>query len=329
MSQGKKVTKVKKPQPGASGQQVKGGKVAQTKKGGKGGAAKGGAEKGGKGAKAVKKEREEGERESSPELYDPEDPTQEGGDTEGEEDELVPWSKAKQYIDQVRAEEKYERDRLSRKLAEHLEYMKEKLAVEQATPHFKNSYNTKHFERTQSYVAMLVDAKYDLEIKAYQDCHTRIEACLEALNLYKKQIKIADRSPFGWETVERLGGKTDEAEIKKVEAQLADEKAKKKKNEESSSSSSSAGGERRGGQREQQSGDGGANPRKYKGGPCLWCHAAGHQIATCRILQEDYANGDAAYDPNTQKYYRVRRPEKKSRDRSRERSRARERSERR
>ena len=109
MSQGKKVTKVKKPQPGASGQQVKGGKVAQTKKGGKGGAAKGGAEKGGKGAKAVKKEREEGERESSPELYDPEDPTQEGGDTEGEEDELVPWSKAKQYIDQVRAEEKYEK----------------------------------------------------------------------------------------------------------------------------------------------------------------------------------------------------------------------------
>ena len=212
---------------------------------------------------------------------------------------------------------------MARKLAEHLEYMKEKLNVEQATPHFKNSYNTKHYERTQSYVAMLVDAKYELEIKQYAECHTNIAACLEALNLYKKQIKIADRSPFGWETVERLGGKTDEAEIKKVEAQLADEKAKKKKNEEANSSSSGSV-ERRGGQ-QQQSADGGVNPRKYKGGPCLWCHAAGHQIATCRILQEDYANGDAAYDPNTAKYYRVRRTDKKERRRSR----SRERSERR
>ena len=321
VTQGKKTSKVKKPQPGASGQPAKGGKVAQPKKGG--GAAKGGAAKGGKGATgaAASKEREEGERESSPELYDPEDPTQEGGDTEGE-DELVPWSKAKKYIDQVRAEERYERDRLSRKLAEHLEYMKEKLAVEAATPHFKNAYNTKHYERTQSYVAMLVDAKYDLEIKAYSDCHTNISACLEALGLYKKQIKIADKSPFGWETVERLGGKTDEAEVKKVEAQLAEEKAKKKKNEENSTSSS-GGGERRGsGQQNQQSADGGVNPRKFKGGPCLWCHAAGHQIATCRILQEDYANGDAAYDPNTAKYYRVRRTDKKERRRSRSRDRS-------
>ena len=202
------------------------------------------------------------------------------------------------------------------KVGEHLDYMKDKLREEQGPPNFKNAYNIKHFERTQKYIGFLIDAKYYIECKSYDESHSCIAAALEALFLYKKQISIADKSPFNWETVDRLGGLTDEATVRKVEAQIAEEKKNKKKDENSQSSSGAPFGRQGGGGQKQQNqqqasgnsgngGNSGTGNRNYAGGPCLWCHGVGHIIKGCPILKADYDNGDAGYDPQTNRFYRI------------------------
>ena len=198
----------------------------------------------------------------------------EGEESEGEssdEERLVPWSKVVEYMDQVRKEEKKERERMAVKVGEHLDYMKDKLREEQGPPNFKNAYNIKHFERTQKYIGFLIDAKYYIECKSYDESHSCIAAALEALFLYKKQISIADKSPFNWETVDRLGGLTDEATVRKVEAQIAEEKKNKKKDENSQSSSGAPFGRQGGGGRQhvQRKGRTGrrAGPRAGTGAP--------------------------------------------------------------
>ena len=158
---------------------------------------------------------------------------------------------------------------------------------------------------------MPVDGKHNIETRQYDDAIGCLSASIEAFQLYKKKILVADKSPFSWETVDRLGPKWDEAEIKKVEAQIAEERRKRKDAQDSQpaakqpaktgGSSGSTGNWFQ--QSSGQGGQGASGGRTYSSGACLWCHIPGHHIKNCDVLQYDYDNGDALYDERTNRFY--------------------------
>lgn len=189
------------------------------------------------------------------------------------------------------------------KLSNQLGYMESKFQTVADKPRFRRLANQKNFDRTQTYKLYLLDIKNFIENNNAEDALACATICLEAISKYQEQIKIADASYYGWETVDRLGESTSGKEIRSVEAKIQEERRLKRRY-----------GQNPTNQAEPNNQPSQAHPRQaqpaYQAsnrsfGPCAWCSGAGHGYKSCRLFKEDVEAGRAIYDSQQRKWIRV------------------------
>ena len=172
--------------------------------------------------------------------------------------------------------------------------MKDRITAETNHRAFKNTFNEKHYARTQAYKVLLIDAKYYLEVGQTGGALACVNQCLKAVDDYLVQIVRADNSPASWALIDRLGMNTEEQHIKKIENEILEERRV------------SGGGKKKNGN------NNGKNPGKKAGGggggnntgPCTYCASGYHKVEQCRILKADVANKAAVYNTTTKVWER-------------------------
>ena len=176
--------------------------------------------------------------------------------------------------------------------------MKVRITAETNHRSFKNSFNEKHYARTQGYKVLLIDAKYYLEVGQQEGALACVNQCLKSVDDYIEQIIRADNSPAGWPLIDRLGLNTEEQQIKKIKNEILEERrSKQKKNGNGKNSNKKAGGNGGGG-------GGGGRGNNSNDGPCTYCASGYHSMGQCRILKADVANKSAVYNSQTKLWER-------------------------
>ena len=192
------------------------------------------------------------------------------------------------------------------KVSEEVEYTKKKLLIE-SSPVFKHDYNSIHWERAQSSLTFIVDARKALQESNAEEADVHLAAHEEAIKEHMKHIKWADASPVCWELIRRLKASAKEKEIKQIELEIIKEReerrnvAKKRTRRDSSPEVQEVG---------RKSGSGNSNTaptakRFEQNGPCIWCSKHGHIYRFCDLWKADVDSGAAKYNTTTRKWERV------------------------
>ena len=187
-----------------------------------------------------------------------------------------------------------------------MDYTKKKLLAE-STPTFKHDYNTIHWERAQSSLVFLIDARKALREKNYEEADVHLAAHEESIKEQMKHIKWADASPVCWELIKRLRSSAKDKEIKQLEAEILKEREErknvgKKRQRRDSSPEVQEVGRKSGGS---NSSAAPTAKRFEQNGPCIWCSKHGHIYRFCDLWKADVDNGAAKYNTTTRKWERV------------------------
>ncbi len=106
----------------------------------------------------------------------------------------------------------------------HLAYMDKKLSQKSERKVLNSEYNQKHYDRLQAYKHLVFDAKYALQNENLEDVRIHLDACYEAFLSYEREIILADKSPAGWELINRLGEGREEKDVRSIEIQILEER---------------------------------------------------------------------------------------------------------
>ena len=194
------------------------------------------------------------------------------------------------------------------KLKAQVRYLEEKLERRDGYE-FKSKPNKLHFERTEKYRDFVADALDDLREKDYDAVEGQLEGLDILLKEYQEDLKIADSSEFGWETVNKLKSARDSTRTKNIrqaEKEIAEERAKKKRKlgngEQQGTGNSSEVPEnqmfsllnnfltkRSGGSKRVQ-------------GHCIWCAEQGHHYQYCDKWKADVEAGRAVFNTTTRRW---------------------------
>ena len=189
-----------------------------------------------------------------------------------------------------------------------MEYTKKKILAENS-PTFKHDYNSIHWERAQSSLVFIIDARKALKEGNVEEADVHLAAHEEAIKEHMKHIKWADASPVCWELIKRLKSSAKEKEIKQIEAEILKEReerrnvvvGKKRQRRDSSPEVQEVG-------RKSGSANSSAAPtakRFEQNGPCIWCSKHGHIYRFCDLWKADVDSGAAKYNTTTRKWERV------------------------
>ena len=175
----------------------------------------------------------------------------------------------------------------------HLAYMDKKFSQKSERKVLNSEYNQKHYDRLQSYKHFVFYAKYALENENLEDVLVHLDACYEAFLSYEREILLADKSPAGWELINRLGEGREEKDVRTTERQILEERRVRKR-------------ARYDGPKEDppNTGKGNGGPAKFNG-PCVWCGGAGHGYKFCKQWKEDVSHNRAIFDTNTRRWVRT------------------------
>ena len=119
------------------------------------------------------------------------------------------------------------KENLSERIAEHFSHLEKKAKTADQIPSFKSDFNRKHYKRSMVYKNFLTDARYFVQNNNIEDGVVCINLCLEAIDKYIDQIKIADASVVGWQLVDRVNDPILTPDLKTLENRILDERKKK------------------------------------------------------------------------------------------------------
>lgn len=251
------------------------------------------------GARRTETRGREDELTEDEEPYDPENPTEDAPGGGNGYNQIT--SELKQFLSSqinslrvsLESQVRSSQDQFAQNLSQHLAHLDNKISEKAQRPVLKNNFNQKHFDRVQVYKNFLKDAKYSLESGNVEEGVTCIEACVEAINKYQRDIQLADKSAVGWELVERLGQGPEDRDVRALERKILEERRinKKRKQDEH--------------QGEDIQSPKSQAPGSKLFGPCVWCSGAGHGYKYCRIWKSDVSAGRAIFDSNARKWIRV------------------------
>ena len=200
-------------------------------------------------------------------------------------------------------------ENFSERIAGHFSHLEKKAKTAEGTPSFKSDFNRKHFNRSMVYKSFLTDARYYVQNNNIEDGIVCINLCLEAIDKYIDQIKIADASVVGWQLVDRVNDPVLTPDLKSLENKILDERKRKNDRDNQGIGQYAKPAFNRSGQPGQA-----AQPRQpvagqgysYKPhlGPCIWCSGA-HLYKQCKIWQQDVESGAAVFDRTARKWIRV------------------------
>ena len=196
------------------------------------------------------------------------------------------------------------------KVSEEVEHTKKKLLVE--TPvNFKHDYNVIHYDRCQSSLSFVIDARKALKERNYEEADVYLAAHEEAIKEHMKHIKWADASPVCWELIKRLRASAKDKEIQQIEAEIIREREEKRnagrkrqRRERSPSPEVQEVGKKSGGSNSGAASSSG-KARFENNGPCIWCSKHGHIYRFCDLWKADVDAKRAEYNTTTRKWERV------------------------
>ena len=253
---------------------------------------------------------------NSQQRYDPADPT------EDKSEELLNLAAdLKDFLgehiadvkDELKRDLVSETKRLQRlfdeKVNEEVEYTKKKLLAE-STPSFKHDYNSIHWERAQSSLVFIIDARKALKENNAEEADVPLAAHEEAIKEHMKHIKWADASPVCWELIKRLKSSAKEKEIKLIESEILKEREERKnvgrkRQRRDSSPEVQEVGRKAGGSNSNTNTAKATAQRFEQNGPCIWCSKHGHIYRFCNLWKADVDSGAAKYNTTTRKWERV------------------------
>ena len=175
----------------------------------------------------------------------------------------------------------------------HINHLKQEFAYNES-PHFKLKSNERHHARSQRYLRFCLEIRSAICDGDEETALASLDALIEAIKSFQKDVSIADKYEGGWVLVDRFRGHADESEeatLRKLNEKILEERAASKRKASFNNGPEKAtktdfyanifkSGPSREIRRSEKRTD--ERPQTNSGGqsktwgPCIWCKETGH-----------------------------------------------------